>query len=181
MHGEMSDTQYRVLMPGPWPGPPQPFHAMTVFRQSRGPSCGACPKSMYCLAGKPIRFGPAILLDCISPFTVCRRCGAVVWHQDDIIYLCYRLAVGVFARCCNPEKIDFLYTKGSVNHRLAYALAATIGSPDPDLAQRYFPRDDTCFRINQLGDCEKLYATFIEEQAHSPLHDRALNPFIENI
>ena len=178
MLGETSNAQYQILMPGPWPGPPQPFHAMTVFRESKGPSCGACPKSMYCLAGKPMQFSAA--LGRASPFTICRRCGAVIWYQSDVIYLCYRLAAGVFARCCDPAKIDFLYTKGSISHRLSYALAATIGSPDPDLVHRYFPRDDTCFRIGQLGDCEKLYATFIKEQKHNPLHDRA-NPFIGEI
>jgi hypothetical protein len=190
MRGEMSDAQYRVLMPGPWPGPPQPFHSMRVFYHQQPwaqfasaktmakPSCGACPKSLYCLAGKQL-FGPVDLHGQPSGFTICRRCAAVIWYQDDIVYLCYRLAAGIFPRC-NPQKVDFLHQPGSFSGMLAFATAATIGQPEPDLLQRFFPRDGTCHQISDFGDCVHLYYTFLKEYEQNPIHDR-INPFLGDI
>lgn len=186
----MSDSVYRVLMPGPWPGPPQPFHEMAVFYHQQpwaqfaaaknvsGPSCGSCPKSLFCLAGKQL-FGAVALHGRPSGFTVCRRCGAVIWYQDDVVYLCYRLMAGFHPRC-DPQKVDFLYGGDQFRARLALVCAATIGEADPDLLQRFFPRDDTCYRLNEFGDCVHLYHVFLEEQRRNPIHDR-LNPFVGDI
>lgn len=179
-------------MPGPWPGPPQPFHSMAVFYVGKPPwdrlflttlptsvaGCGACPKSLYCLSGRPL-FGEAALQGKPSGFTVCRRCAALIWYQNDTIYLCYRLAAGVFPRC-DPQKVDFIHTPGSFSGMLAFVTAATLGQPEPDLLQRFFPRDGTCYQISEFGDCVHLYYTFLKEYERNPIHDR-LNPFIEDI
>jgi hypothetical protein len=156
----------------------QPWAQFAAAETMAKPSCGTCPKSLYCLAGKQL-FGPVDLHGRPSGFTVCRRCAAVIWYQDDVVYLCYRLAAGIFPRC-NPQKVDFLHQPDSFNGMLAFATAATIGEPDPDLLQRFFPRDDTCYRISDFGDCVHLYYTFLKEQEQNPLHDH-FNPFISEL